>query len=64
MTCTEARHLIDAYLDRELDADMNAEVRAHVEGCAACAERLARRVGGQWNHSVAIHVHWRRRARR
>jgi anti-sigma factor RsiW len=43
MTCTEARHLIDAYLDRELDADMNAEVRAHVEGCAACAERLARR---------------------
>lgn len=43
MTCTDARPLIDAYLDRELDADVDAEVRAHIDGCTACAERLARR---------------------
>jgi len=41
MNCAESEVLLHALIDGELDAGHAREVEAHVDGCAACAEKLA-----------------------
>lgn len=41
MRCKEALRLISPYLDGELDGARASVLESHVEGCAACADRLA-----------------------
>jgi anti-sigma factor RsiW len=49
MNCTEARKLIDAYIDGELDLVKSLEVEQHLHDCADCARayqnRMALRAG-------------------
>jgi len=43
VTCEEAVHTLDAYVDRELEAAAVAAVREHLVGCPACRARAADR---------------------
>jgi hypothetical protein len=38
--CTTARHLLEAYHDRELSVEKQIAMDAHLESCAACVEWL------------------------
>ncbi len=40
MNCPDVDRVIDAYGDDELEAGAAAEVRAHLDGCAACRQRV------------------------
>lgn len=41
MTCNQARHLFDVYLDGELSGSLGTELAAHRVACAACRRELA-----------------------
>ena len=43
MTCEEAVHTLDAYVDRQLEAGAVAVIRSHLAGCPACRARAADR---------------------
>ncbi|MBD8898143.1 anti-sigma factor [Rhodanobacter sp. DHG33] len=40
MICADARLLLHAYIDDELDAAQSAAIADHLQGCAACSERV------------------------
>ncbi|HEV3139061.1 MAG TPA: anti-sigma factor [Vicinamibacterales bacterium] len=41
MNCHEAGRMLDAYIDDELNSADTAAIAEHIEGCAACRQRLA-----------------------
>lgn len=43
MTCREAEHLLDPYVDGELDGDLETRARAHFEACSGCEEQRRNR---------------------
>jgi len=44
MTCVDAAHLLDAYVDEELDAPEAAAFRAHANGCRGCGGAVEARL--------------------
>jgi anti-sigma factor RsiW len=57
MNCHDAGRLLDAYIDDELGPAEAASIADHIEGCAACRQRLANRESlGRLVRSVPYHV--------
>jgi anti-sigma factor RsiW len=56
MNCHEFERVLDAYVDDELGSAVAAAVADHIEGCAACRQRLASRESlGRLVRSVPYH---------
>jgi anti-sigma factor RsiW len=57
MNCHDAGRLLDAYIDDELGPAEAASIADHIEGCAACRQRLANRESlGRLVRSVPYHT--------
>jgi anti-sigma factor RsiW len=57
MNCHDADRLLDAYIDHELGPAEAASIADHIEGCAACRQRLANRESlGRLVRSVPYHA--------
>jgi anti-sigma factor RsiW len=57
MNCHDADRLLDAYIDDELGPAEAASIADHIEGCAACRQRLANRESlGRLVRSVPYHA--------
>jgi anti-sigma factor RsiW len=57
MNCHDADRLLDAYIDDELGPAETASIADHIEGCAACRQRLANRESlGRLVRSVPYHA--------
>src|SRR4029077_17462299 len=56
MNCHDAGRLLDAYIDDELGPAEAASIADHIEGCAACRQRLSNRESlGRLVRSVPYH---------
>jgi anti-sigma factor RsiW len=57
MNCHDAGRLLDAYIDDELGPAEAASIADHIEGCAACRQRLANRESlGRLVRSMPYHT--------